>query len=76
MTLEDIFLMLTSGDSDSAIRTLEASEEDGEPAEAFGVAAVVVDEDTAEIEVSMTAEELKTLTGELDKLCEKFPDRA
>ena len=25
--------MLTSGDSDSAIRTLEASEEDGEPAE-------------------------------------------
>lgn len=34
MTLEDIFLMLTSGDSDSAIRTLEASEEDGEPAEA------------------------------------------
>ncbi len=33
-------------------------------------------EDTAEIEVSMTAEELKALTGELDKLCEKFPDRA
>ena len=34
MTLEDIFLMLTSGYSDSAIRTLEASEKDGEPAEA------------------------------------------
>ena len=33
-------------------------------------------DDTAEIEVSMTAEELKALTGELDKLCEKFPDRA
>ena len=33
-------------------------------------------EDTAEIEISMTAEELKALTGELDKLCEKFPDRA
>ena len=33
MTLEDIFLMLTSGDSASAIKTLEASEEDGAPVE-------------------------------------------
>ena len=52
----------------------------GEGTFAFGVSFYLPNtmdgEDTAEIEVSMTAEELKALTGELDKLCEKFPDRA
>ena len=32
-------------------------------------------DDTAEIEVLMTQEEMKSLTGELDGLCKKFPDR-
>ena len=33
-------------------------------------------EDTAEVECVMTHTEMKTLLDELDKLCEKFPDRA
>ena len=32
-------------------------------------------EDTAEVECGMTAAELKELIEELDRLCEKFPDR-
>ena len=48
---------------------------DGEPVEAFGVAAVVVDEDTAEIECVLTRQQLSDLVEELDRLCAKFPDR-
>ena len=33
-------------------------------------------EDTAEVECVMTREELKALVDEMDRLCEKFPDRA
>ncbi len=32
-------------------------------------------DDTAEVECVMTHEEMKALLDELDKLCEKFPDR-
>ena len=32
-------------------------------------------DDTAEVECVMTHQEMKALLEELDKLCEKFPDR-
>ena len=32
-------------------------------------------DDTAEVACTMTGEELTALIGELDRLCEKFPDR-
>ena len=32
-------------------------------------------DDTAELTCPMTAEELGTLIDELDRLCEKFPER-
>ena len=33
------------------------------------------DIDTAEVEALLTKEEMKALIAELDRLCEKFPDR-
>jgi hypothetical protein len=33
-------------------------------------------EDTAEVECVMSRDELKELVAEMDRLCEKFPDRA
>ena len=33
------------------------------------------DLDTAEVEARMTKEELTALIDELDKLCQKYPDR-
>jgi hypothetical protein len=41
----------------------------------FALPNTMEDLDTAELECTMTAQELRDLTDELDALCEKYPDR-
>ena len=57
--------------------TLSAAEE-GEGFRAdvsFALPNTMEDIDTAEVEALLTKEEMKSLIAELDRLCEKFPDR-
>ena len=57
--------------------TLSAAEE-GEGFRAdvsFALPNTMEDIDTAEVEALLTKEEMKALIAELDRLCEKFPDR-
>ena len=41
----------------------------------FALPNTMEDIDTAEVEALLTKEEMKALIAELDRLCEKFPDR-
>ena len=41
----------------------------------FALPNTMEDLDAAELECTMTAQELRDLTDELDALCEKYPDR-
>lgn len=41
----------------------------------FALPNTMEDIDTAEVEAMLTKEEMKALIAELDRLCEKFPDR-
>lgn len=53
----------------------QAENEDFRVAVSFFLPNTMEVEDTAEIECIMSGDQLKALIGEMDGLCEKFPDR-